>query len=160
MIEEWREYKNEEFPNYEVSNLGRVRNKITKHIMSGFKTHYGYIAVRLHNNKIQKDKLVHRLVTETFLSNPLNLTDINHIDGDKTNNKLTNLEWCNRSYNIQHAYNNGLRDRRKVRCIETNTIMTMDEILSFLNKKNVISNISACCRGKSKSAYGYHWEYV
>ena len=63
----------------------------------------GYKTVDLRNNGIRKIYKVHRLVTETYIPNPDNLPEVNHIDEDKTNNNVDNLEWCTRQYNAQHS---------------------------------------------------------
>lgn len=65
------------------------------------------------NNK-QKQLAVHRLVAKAFISNPNNLPQINHIDGNKNNNRVSNLEWCNNSYNQLHAWRNNLKDVSKL----------------------------------------------
>lgn len=71
----------------------------------------GYLRATIHG----KDMYVHRLVAICFLKNENNYKEINHIDGDKTNNNVTNLEWCNRSQNNKHAFDTGLRDREFLR---------------------------------------------
>jgi hypothetical protein len=69
----------------------------------------GYFYVRLTLNGTPKNYRVHRLLTQAFIPNPNNRPRINHEDGDKTNNKLTNLEWCMASDNLRHAYKLGLK---------------------------------------------------
>lgn len=118
MDEIWKEI--EEYPNYEVSNLGRVRT--TKYYSNAQKKYYdrilvlkqktnrwGYNHVGLSNKNGRKSKIIHRLVAQAFISNPNNYLEINHKDGNKQNNCVDNLEWCNRSYNILHAYKIGLK---------------------------------------------------
>lgn len=71
----------------------------------------GYYVVNTGNNKVHR---IHRLVAENFITNPdpKHLTDVNHIDGDKSNNRVDNLEWCDRSYNLKHAYDAGLHKKK------------------------------------------------
>lgn len=73
----------------------------------------GYIIVNLCLNGVKITEKVHRLVAQKYIPNPDNLPEVNHIDGDKTNNNDWNLEWCDNSYNKIHAYKTGLRRSRK-----------------------------------------------
>lgn len=68
----------------------------------------GYCQCNLYKNKKRYFKRVHKLVAETFIENPENLPQVNHKDGDKTNNKIDNLEWITNSENTQHGYDNNL----------------------------------------------------
>lgn len=110
-MEVWRPIS--EYPNYEVSNFGRVRsiNHIDKlnRVREGkilkpcFDSNGNYLHVNLRKDGKQKSTNVHRLVAITFIPNPNNYTDINHIDRDKTNNCVSNLEWCTRKYNNEYS---------------------------------------------------------
>lgn len=71
----------------------------------------GYLQVKIEVDRQSKRYYVHRLVAETFIPNPNNYPDVNHIDGDKSNNDISNLEWCSRKDNIKHAINNNLINR-------------------------------------------------
>lgn len=96
-MREWKEIKR---TNYEISNDGYVRNKKTGHILSQNKTNgNGYIISCLH----LKNYYNHRLVGEYFVKNPDDKSIINHIDGNKTNNHHSNLEWVSQNENIQHS---------------------------------------------------------
>lgn len=100
--EEWKPVKD---LNYEVSSYGRVRNKITHKVLSIFdKNRTGYIRVNLYNKGKKKRYFIHRLVSEAFLPKKQGKDFVNHKDGNKQNNKLGNLEWCNRSENMKHSY--------------------------------------------------------
>ena len=95
------------YPDYDIDEKGNVRNKHGKCLKPG-KSRKGYLCVYLYD-KFHKRKgfSVHRLVAETFIPNPKHLKEINHIDGNKENNCIENLEWCTSSENIQHAIKMG-----------------------------------------------------
>lgn len=96
------------FENYEVSNYGRIKslnyNKTGKPgILTPIPQSSGYVIVNLCKNGKQDIEYVHRLVAQTFISNPNNLPEVNHIDEDKSNNNANNLEWCTREYNMNYG---------------------------------------------------------
>lgn len=98
---------------YEVSNLGRVRSMkryygMVGRIMPQTIQRTGYYAVTFHMNNKAYCRKVHRLVIEAFTPNPDSLPCINHIDGNKLNNHVSNLEWCTYQANMQHAVRTGL----------------------------------------------------
>lgn len=91
----------------EVSNTGLVRSR--GKIIKGEITSNGYNRIHVSINGKTCKYFVHRMVAFTFLPNPNNYPVVNHIDGDKTNNNIDNLEWCTHSQNSKHAYKAGLR---------------------------------------------------
>jgi hypothetical protein len=91
-------------PNYEVSTLGRVRG--SKGILC--RGSHKYHSVDLYANGKRFSRYVHRLVAETFIPNPDNKGEVNHINGVKDDNRVENLQWSTRSENMKHAYDNGL----------------------------------------------------
>ena len=102
--EEWKQIK--EFPDYEVSTFGRVRKGDL--ILKTSLTTNGYPRVHLRKDKKDHTLMVHRFVAKAFIPNPNNYPVVNHIDGNKTNNNVKNLEWCTSLMNLHHAYKTGL----------------------------------------------------
>jgi len=88
---------------YEVSSRGRVRNRENGHIMHPARNKEGYYLLTLSKNGNERRISLHRLVATAFLPNPDNLPQVNHIDCNKGNNRVSNLEWCTPSQNMQHA---------------------------------------------------------
>lgn len=78
-------------------------------VLTPTQDHKGYLRVALNKNGRQKRVFVHRLVAKTFIENHEDKPQVNHLDGDKTNNHVSNLEWCTNQENIKHSYKNGLR---------------------------------------------------
>jgi len=96
---------------YQVSNLGKIKSlkgKKEKFLKPSNTTH-GYLKVNLNKNGIQKTFKLHRLIAEHFIKKIDGKEIINHIDGNKRNNNISNLEWCTHSENIKHAYKTGLK---------------------------------------------------
>ena len=100
MKEMWKPIEN--FENYEVSNLGRVRNSRGR-IMKLHKNQVGYYQVPMSKNGKAYLKCVHKLVAQAFINNPSGYTEVNHIDENKQNNEANNLEWCTHRENILHG---------------------------------------------------------
>lgn len=92
----------EDYENYIITRCGQVYNIKTKKYLKLKKTLGGYLSVMLYKNSISKQYYIHCLVAKTFIENPLNYPMINHIDGNKQNNNITNLEWCSFSHNMKH----------------------------------------------------------
>lgn len=103
-------YQGNEFPDFEVSNFGQLRNSITKKIYKQWINHKGYcqVCVSLGSRSKKKTFKMHKAVAETFIPNPENKPEVNHIDGNKANAKFDNLEWTTSSENTRHAYDTGL----------------------------------------------------
>lgn len=98
---------------YEVSELGQVINRCTGKILKNHLTTNGYYDTSIYVGKKQKHFLIHRLIAEHFIPNPNNLLFVNHIDGNKLNNKLSNLEWVTSSENALHSVRTGLSHVRR-----------------------------------------------
>jgi hypothetical protein len=173
MEEIWKPIK--DFENYEVSNMGRVKNIKTNRVLRN-NIKDGYESVSLVGINIKKSFKVHRLVAIAFLENPENKTDVNHKDKNKLNNILDNLEWMTRKENnthrckdttiIQEARNRPIKQidsktnllLRTFNSIEDAGIWSKENNFTKTvhNGRNAIGN---CLRGLSKLAYGCKWEY-
>lgn len=130
---------------------------------------WGYKVIRLTALNQSKDFLVHRLVAMTFIENPQNKTQVNHIDGNKLNNCVDNLEWTTPSENIQHAYDTGLisyydKDHHLKPVyqfdLNGNYIQQWDNITEAGRSLNInYTSISSCCSKNRNSAGGFLWSY-
>ena len=124
----WKDIKG--YENYQISNYGRIKSKtrITKvgiknvkealrkdKVLKPQKLTKGYLGVRLYQNTTGKTFKIHRLVANAFIPNPNNLLQVNHIDGNKSNNSADNLEWCTNEENMKHSYKIGLRNKEYLR---------------------------------------------
>lgn len=124
----------------------------------------GYKYVNLCKNNKIKTFRIHRLVAEMFIKNPNGLTQINHKDENKLNNRVDNLEWCTPKYNVNYGIRNNkamLSRGIPVKCIETSLIYPSAREAS--RQTGIYqSSISRCCNNVYgfKTAGGYHWEYV
>jgi len=155
-------------PNYEISNLGNIKNKKTNRLLT-----INYERLKKdnkrarpglsHNGKI-KGYYLHRIVAEHFLDNPDNLPEVNHINGDFYNNKLDNLEWISKLDNMRHASENKLMKRytRKViiKNLETDETKTFDSVTKCAEYLNYsIGKVTLTCRKKRKDKY-YNIDYL
>lgn len=170
---------------YEVSNLGRVRSfdriiikphprnpaYTLRYIQKGKvlkqrKHSAGYWTVMLYKDKVADTQTVHRLVAEAFIPNPNNLPEVNHIDENKGNSRMDNLEWVTRSGNMRHGTCGERMGRKHWKAIVQ---MTMDG--KFVKRWDCAQHASeelglhhsrliACCRGRAKSHGGFRWRYA
>ena len=160
-MEKWKQIDG--YPNYEVSDEGHVRNIKTGRLLKNSLAK-GYPRVVLCDHLHYKPKTIHRLVAETFIEGDHDGLQVNHIDGDKTNNRVENLEWVTGSANIMHAYRNGLKippcpNPRKVRIVELDiTFNTLTDCAKYIGGTK--AHVMECLNGKRKTHKGYHFEEV
>lgn len=155
--------KIEGFDNYEVSNLGKVRNIKSGRILKPSLNKNGYLRLWLCKNNKRKHLYLHRIIATAFIDNPDEKPCVNHIDENKLNNDLSNLEWCTVRENLIH----GTRTKRaaekcfkKVIQLDLNdNVLNEFESMVQAEQETGVSrrNISSCCNGKRKSAGGYKW---
>ena len=166
-MEDWKEIAGYD-GKYLINKKGEVMSlqyKGTHHprILHSHIDQYGYVRVTLCKKGKHKRYGVHRLVALAFLPNPLNLPQINHIDEDKTNNNLDNLEWCNSSYNINYGQRNQLiSEKRAYKVYQYNLRCELVSVYPSLKDaaKATESNVKiiwACCKKKIMSHNGFIW---
>ena len=112
-----KEIKN--FPKYYITDEGKVisyKFRVPR-VMRTWYQKSGYENIKLCKNNRTYHFLIHRLVGEAFLDNPLNFPEINHKDGNRQNNNVSNLEWCDRKYNLLQSYNTSPPIRNFCRCV-------------------------------------------
>lgn len=152
--------------NYSVNENSNIRNDATSFVLKPKEKKNGYYEYCLYDEKHQKHYvLAHRLVAEAFLSNPNKYKVVNHIDGNKHNNSVMNLEWCSYKENAIHAWQNGLNSSKKV----DRAVRQYDLNGNFLKEyKNCVEAVRAtgikhvhCAAvGKRKTAGGYTWKFI
>lgn len=156
---------------YQVSNYGRIKRlKRTYKQSRGYRTveerilkccikpdNYLRVSFRC-KNKINYLS-IHRLVGETFLKNNENKPTINHIDGNKQNNRIDNLEWNTYKENNNHAFNNHLINTSKpVICLETKEVFK--SVNNANRDKRFKANITNCCKDQNRTSNGYHFMFL
>ena len=156
---------------YLINSVGQIKNKKNAILKPG-KTKNGYYTVSLTSNKKHRTYYVHRLVANNYIKNQNNYKEVNHIDGNKNNNTVDNLEWCSRSRNLSHAYETGLKPRKrgeenpnskkvKQTNIKTGEIKiwnSLGEIERTIGYST--GQISGVCNKIWKTAHGCKWEYL
>ena len=186
---------------YQVSNMGRVKSLertvrcgrgykiIPERIRKARKNNYGYLQLNLYKDGKIKSYKIHRLVAQAFLENPDNLPEVNHIDENKQNNYVENLEWCSKSYNMTYngrakKVGKKLRGRKqseehikKVAEKLTNNPKLSKPVIGINKISGLIvefpstheaerqtgiyhGNIIACLKGKYHSAGNHYWFYA
>ena len=159
-----------DFAGIEVSTFGRVRTldrvtssetmtRFTKgRILKQQKDNKGYLKTKIPVDGKWITKRVHRLVAQTFISNPDSLPEVNHKDNDRTNNHVDNLEFCTRSYNIKYREEYGKAQNKPVFAINLSTL----EVSKFRSQNEAgrklgvfVSNINIVIKGRQKKSHGY-----
>lgn len=178
-----------EFKDYMIDTEGNVYSKRKHKYLKQTINKYGYCKVTLQKDKYKKMYSVHRLVAETFISNYNKLPQVNHIDGNKQNNHVANLEWCTAKHNMNEAVRTGLFDNCKkiqkenavknnlnkyhilanevtkkkiAQYDKQNNLLNTYESISEASRKTgiTITSISYSANGKRKTAGGFIWHFA
>lgn len=170
LMEIWKDVEGHNL--YEINNFGEIRNKKTGKILKQTISNSGYCRVVLNSKPFS----VHRLVATAFIPNPQNKPCVNHIDNNKTNNSLENLEWVTHKENMEWAsiqgrmkpgeellkrYSEIHKDKRSVIGTDKRGNKYYFESMTDVRNVGFLPNkISLCCRGMRKSAYNMFWEFA
>ena len=164
----WRDVKGYEGL-YKVSNTGQVLSLKrphcyrSEHLMSPCNDGRGYRMVCLCKNGKNKTVSVHRLVAIAFVPNPKGYKEVNHIDENKTNNNSSNLEWCDRAYNIHYGKRTQKTSTRVAMFTDNMRVVQIYSSIREACRANGFrcpGNISNVLKGKTNTAYGYKWKEV
>lgn len=157
----WKKYLD---TNYSISEDGQVRNDLTNKILEqSTQQDYKFCSLKI-NNKYYR-KRVHRLVAETFIPNPKNKPYVNHKDGNRNNNNVSNLEWVTPSENTQHAVNTGLFTSGRAKPVnqynlDGELMLTFPSATEAAKQTGTSQEkITMCCKRQRVTANDYQWRY-
>ena len=155
-MEYWKQIK--DYPHLLVSTKGRVWTTTYNRFLKPGKSNRGYLRVGLNKDKTVKWVHVHRLVAEAFIPNPDNLPTVDHIDGNKLNNNVENLQWLSQSDNCKKSIPNREKAFKPIICLETRKIYNSKaEAADELNISNAV--MSALLKGEAESYHHLHFAY-
>lgn len=162
---------------YKINKLGQIQSFKRKKMryLNPFLHNSGYKSVNLTKNGKRRRVLLHRLIAEIFIPNPVKHPVINHIDGNRLNNSITNLEWCTQKHNVKESFRIGRigswsgrfeekhnRSKPILQCDKNGSIIKKWSCAIEVQRKLGFKhqNIRSCCSGKRKTAYGYIWRDI
>lgn len=161
MIEIWKDIEGYE-GKYQISSMGRVKALNYNHsgcekILKEKQEKNGYKRVGLFKDGRQKLYSIHRLVAQAFIPNENECPLVNHIDENKTNNCVNNLEWCDESYNITYSIGKSIMQIS----LDGELIKIYDSaVIAAKETKICRACISKCCLKQQKQAGGFYWEFI
>ena len=159
------------YSDYEIyPETGEIWSYKRNMFIKGRKNTKGYIRIVLiDDNGIKKDMPLHRVIAMAAIPNPDNLPEVNHKDEDKTNNKVSNLEWCTHEYNVNfgtrnaragEALTNGKQSRPVLGFKENKIMKYFPSVMEAERCGFSCGHISSCCNGERKTHGGYDWKYL
>lgn len=155
------------YARYMACANGYVVSKKTGYIHRGNKKKTGYYEVCLRDDEGKKRSvLIHRIIAEAFCAKTGEGLEVNHINGEKNDNRADNLEWVSHNENLKHAYESGAREddvsakRVVAENMETGEVKIFNSIYSAARQLGISQgNICMCCKGRRLYAGGYYWKY-
>lgn len=148
---------------YSIDENGMSKNDITGKLLKQKKNKRGYIFYTIYADGKRKDISAHREVARLFIPNPQNLPQVNHIDGDKTNNNVLNLEWISASGNLKHAvkyYGHGFKAITIEMYKNGNLVDRFNSMVACANYFGVNSGMITKCCNNNKSYKGYTFKKI
>lgn len=152
-----------DYPNYIVYSNGKVYSIKNKKYLTPRIDHKGYVCYRLSKDGLTKEFKAHRLVANAFIANDKHLPQVNHIDENKTNNDVSNLEWCDGKYNMNYGSRKNCK-AKAVAQIDTTTNSIIETFISAIEASRKLhieqGGISMCARHQCNTYKGYRWRYL
>lgn len=178
MTEIWKDIEGYEGL-YQVSNLGRVKSlervvsrsdgrtqKVSDKIRKSYLDDDGYPRLSLSREGAKKTVKIHRLVAQAFIYRKAGASEVNHLNGNKQDNSVSNLEWVTSEENIEHSFREGLHNSPKksvsMLTLSGNHILTFPSAAEAARHlgKTTTGGITNVCKGRRKTVYGYMWKYA
>lgn len=155
-MEYWKQI--EGYPHLLVSRTGQVWTTTYNRLLKPHISNRGYLRIGLNKDKVIKTVGVHRLVAEAFIPNPDNLPTVDHIDGNKLNNNVENLQWLSHSDNCRKSFKSASKRNKPIFCVETGTVYkSKAEAARKLHIPSAI--MSSLLKGEFPSYHGLHFVY-
>ena len=164
-MEVWKDIPGYE-GDYQISSSGMVKStkQGKEKLIALSPMHRGYLQAHLSKDGKTAMLRVHRLVAKVFIPNPECKPEVNHINGDKTDNRVENLEWCTPSENVRHSYESGTHGTKAKPVLQYNLqgcfVREWESATEAERQTNIKhNNIAKVCKGKMKQTGGYIWRY-
>lgn len=157
---------------YQISSFGRVKSfkKCKERILKPGVAGGGYLFVHLCKDGKIKEMKIHRLVAKAFIPNPDKLPCVNHLDENKQNNFVSNLEWCDVKYNVNYGTRNKRTSDKLTNgplskqvgqySLDGKLIRIWPSMIEAHRNGFNVGHICSCCKGKRKSHGGFIWQYI